>query len=169
MKTKENWFFPVSQHTHIWKWNYLTQLCVTRWWSCAWSVKHSKGTWWYRVSMKRYQLILDGTVEWSGARGDICPRRQGRRQCKTFASGVNSSRNNAIYNINESTKSIYTDFISKTVDILLISTFITKLMPKLLIFDAFTFSICEKNVANYALLRCKAFSLKIWLCKILDK
>ena len=42
-------------------------------------------------------------------------------------------------------------------------------MPKLLIFDAFTLLICEKNVAIYALLRCKIFSLKIWLCKILDK
>ena len=29
--------------------------------------------------------------------------------------------------------------------------------------------ICEKNDANYALLRCKTFSLKIWLCKICDK
>ena len=29
--------------------------------------------------------------------------------------------------------------------------------------------ICEKDVANYALLRCKTFSLKIWLCKTLDK
>ena len=42
-------------------------------------------------------------------------------------------------------------------------------MPKLLIFDAFTLLICEKNVANCALLRCNTFSLKIWLCKIFDK
>ena len=35
-------------------------------------------------------------------------------------------------------------------------------MPKLLIFDVFTLLIREKNVANYALLRCKTFSLKIW-------
>ena len=42
-------------------------------------------------------------------------------------------------------------------------------MPKLLIFDAFTLLIREKNVAIYALLRCKIFSLKIWECKILDK
>ena len=42
-------------------------------------------------------------------------------------------------------------------------------MTKLLIFDAFTLLIREKNVANYALLRCKTFSLKIWLCKIFDK
>ena len=42
-------------------------------------------------------------------------------------------------------------------------------MTKLLIVDAFTLLIREKNVANYALLRCKTFSLKIWLCKILDK
>ena len=42
-------------------------------------------------------------------------------------------------------------------------------MPKLLIFDAFTLLICEKNVAIYALLQCKIFSLKIWLCKIFDK
>ena len=63
----------------------------------------------------------------------------------------------------------YIDFISKTVDVLLISSFITKQMPKLLIFDAFTLLICKKNVAIYALLRCKIFSLKIWLCKIFDK
>ena len=42
-------------------------------------------------------------------------------------------------------------------------------MPKLFIFDAFTLLICEKTVTNYALLRCKTFSLKIWLCKIFDK
>ena len=40
-------------------------------------------------------------------------------------------------------------------------------MPKLLIFDAFTLLIRKKNVANYALLRCKPFSLKIWLCQFL--
>ena len=42
-------------------------------------------------------------------------------------------------------------------------------MPKLLIFDAFMLLIPEKTVANYALLRCKTFSLKIWVCKIFDK
>ena len=42
-------------------------------------------------------------------------------------------------------------------------------MPKLLIFDAFTLLICEKTVAIYALLRCKTFSLKIWVCKFFDK
>ena len=42
-------------------------------------------------------------------------------------------------------------------------------MPKLLIFAAFTLLICEKNVANYVLLRCKTCSLKIWPCKILEK
>ena len=42
-------------------------------------------------------------------------------------------------------------------------------MPKLLIFDALTLLIPEKTVANYALLQCKTFSLKIWLYKILDK
>ena len=41
-------------------------------------------------------------------------------------------------------------------------------MTKLLIVDAFTLLIREKNVANYALLRCKTLNLKIWLCKILD-
>ena len=39
-------------------------------------------------------------------------------------------------------------------------------MPKL-IFDVFTLLICEKNVANYALLRCKIFGLKIWHRKTL--
>ena len=42
-------------------------------------------------------------------------------------------------------------------------------MPNILMFDAFTLLIHEKNVANYALLRCKTFSLKIWLCKNFDK
>ena len=42
-------------------------------------------------------------------------------------------------------------------------------MPKLFIFDAFTLLIREKTVANYALLRCKTFSLKIWVCKFFDK
>ena len=42
-------------------------------------------------------------------------------------------------------------------------------MPKLLIFDAFTLLIRKKNVAIHVLLRCKIFSLKIWLCKIFDK
>ena len=42
-------------------------------------------------------------------------------------------------------------------------------MPNLLIFDAFMLLICEKNVANYAHLQCKTFSLIIWLCKVLDK
>ena len=42
-------------------------------------------------------------------------------------------------------------------------------MPILLIFDAFALLICEKNVANCTLLRCKTFSLKIWVCKIFDK
>ena len=39
-------------------------------------------------------------------RGDICQCRHRRRQCKIFVSGVNFSRNNVIYNINESTKYI---------------------------------------------------------------
>ena len=42
-------------------------------------------------------------------------------------------------------------------------------MPKLLIFDAFMLLIPEKTVANYALLQCKTFSSKIWVCKIFDK
>ena len=42
-------------------------------------------------------------------------------------------------------------------------------MPNFFIFDAFTLLIREKTVANYALLRCKTFSLKIWVCKIFDK
>ena len=35
-------------------------------------------------------------------------------------------------------------------------------MPKLLIFDVFTLLICEKNIANYTVLRCKTFSLKFF-------
>ena len=41
-------------------------------------------------------------------------------------------------------------------------------MPKLFICDAFTLVICAKTVANYALLWCKTFSLKIWVCKIFE-
>ena len=37
-------------------------------------------------------------------KGEICPSRRSRRECKLFASSLNFSRNNAIYNINESTK-----------------------------------------------------------------
>ena len=37
-------------------------------------------------------------------RGKICPCHHCRRQSKIFDSGVNFSRNNAIYNINESKK-----------------------------------------------------------------
>ena len=45
-------------------------------------------------------------------RGEICQCRYCRRQCKIFASGVNFSRNNAIYNINESKKCILSWFSS---------------------------------------------------------
>ena len=40
------------------------------------------------------------------SRGDICPCCHCRRQCRFFTCGVNSSRNNPIYNIDESTKYI---------------------------------------------------------------
>ena len=64
----------------------------------------------------------------------------------------------------------YPDFISTTDDIVLIKSITyNQKMPKLLILDAFTLSICVKNVANYALIRCKIFSLKIRRCQILDK
>ena len=65
----------------------------------------------------------------------------------------------------------YPDFIFKAVDILLISQkyYYNQKLPKWLIFDAFTLLICGENVANYALLRCKTFCLKIWLCKFFDK
>ena len=44
--------------------------------------------------------------ESKGTRVGICHSRHSRRQCKNFASCVNFSRNNAIYNRNESTKYI---------------------------------------------------------------
>ena len=43
-------------------------------------------------------------------RGGICHSRHSRRKCKIFASGVNFSGNNVIYNINESTKYILSWF-----------------------------------------------------------
>ena len=42
----------------------------------------------------------------SADRGEICQCRHCRCQCKIFNSGVNFSRNKAIYNINESIKYI---------------------------------------------------------------
>ena len=48
----------------------------------------------------------------SGTRGEICQCLHCQRQCKIFASGVNFSRNNAVYYINESTKYILSWFHS---------------------------------------------------------
>ena len=45
-------------------------------------------------------------VDISICRVGNCHSRHSQRQCKNFASGVNFSRNNAIYNRNESTKYI---------------------------------------------------------------
>ena len=78
-------------------------------------------------------------------RGEICPCRHCRRQCKIFTSGVNFSRNNAIYNMNEVQSTFYPDYISKTVHLQIISSFITKKMPKLLIFPAVTLLLREKK------------------------
>ena len=44
--------------------------------------------------------------------GEICQYRHCRQQCKTFASGVNFSRNNAVYYINDSTKYVHVILIS---------------------------------------------------------
>ena len=43
-------------------------------------------------------------------RGEICPCRHCRRQCKIFAGSVNFSRNNTIYKINKSAKYILSWF-----------------------------------------------------------
>ena len=60
-------------------------------------------------------------------RGEICPSRQSRRECKNFASGVNFFPETTQFTIEIKVQSIfYPDFISKTDDILLISSFITK-------------------------------------------
>ena len=60
--------------------------------------------------------VSSWTILWSLrtglVRSDICHSRHCRRQCKIFASGVNFSRNNAIYNINESKKCILSWFLS---------------------------------------------------------
>ena len=52
--------------------------------------------------------LYEGRVDFGQGvdRGEICQCRHCRRQCKIFASGVNFSGNNVIYNINESTKYI---------------------------------------------------------------
>ena len=56
--------------------------------------------------------ILAGQVNHvSGCcRGEICPCRHCRRQCKIFTRGVNFSRSNVIYYINESKKHILSWF-----------------------------------------------------------
>ena len=102
-------------------------------------------------------------------RGEICQCRHCRRQCKIFASGVNFSGNNLIYNINESKKYILSWFSSLKLKHITNQHIYNQKMPKWLIIDAFTLLVCGKNVANHALLRCKTCSLKIWLCKIFDK
>ena len=63
----------------------------------------------------------------------------------------------------------YPDLISKTVDILLITSFITNEWPIYWYLMHLGCWFARKNVANYALLGCKTFSLEIWLWKILDK
>ena len=57
----------------------------------------------------------------------------------------------------------YPDFISKIVDILIISSFITKKCPN------FLYLMHLRCWFFTHFLRCKTFSLKIWLCKIFDK
>ena len=115
-------------------------------------------------------LTLSVKMDWvSHPRGDICHSRHCRRQCKIFTSGVNFSGNNVIYNINESTKYILSWFHLWNCWHTTNYPIYNQKIPKWLIFDAFTPLICEKKVANYALLQCKKFSLKIWLCKIFDK
>ena len=61
-------------------------------------------------------------------------------------------------------------FISKTVEILLICSFITKRMAKLLIFGAFTLISHEWTMLQIThIYGVKFFGLKIRQCKILDK
>ena len=62
----------------------------------------------------------------------------------------------------------YPDFISKTDDILLISSFITKNAQIIDIWCIYAVDSREK-CRNLRTLEYKIFSLKIWLCKILDK
>ena len=63
----------------------------------------------------------------------------------------------------------YPDFISENVDLLIINSFIIKNAQIIDIWCIYAVNVREKNVANYALLWCKIFSLKIWQCKILNK
>ena len=63
----------------------------------------------------------------------------------------------------------YPDFISKTVGILLITPFITKKNTQMIDIWCIYAVYLREKVPNYALLRCKTFSLKNWLCKIFEK
>ena len=55
-------------------------------------------------SLDKKTSETSGSRKKDEGRGEICPCRHCRQQCKIFASSVNIFRNNAIYNINESTK-----------------------------------------------------------------
>ena len=58
----------------------------------------------FKHKVNRVKSFLLKTSVWKPIRDEICQCRHCRQQCNIFASGVNFSRNNAIYNINESTK-----------------------------------------------------------------
>ena len=72
--------------------------------SCAYPPKK-----WTTISIRPCPLVF-GVALCGGGRGEICPCRHCRRQWKLFNSGVNFSGNNAIYNINESSKYILSWF-----------------------------------------------------------
>ena len=63
---------------------------------------------WIRLVEPHYLRIFATTLQYfcNFIRDGICQCRHCQRQCKIFASGVNFSRNNAIYNIDDSTKYI---------------------------------------------------------------
>ena len=72
-----------------------------------WAFIHSfilSWTFWSQRRPKRIKIFF--VCGLAGTRVGICHSRHSRRECKNFASGVNFSRNNAIYNRNESTKYI---------------------------------------------------------------
>ena len=77
------------------------------------------------IALLKHRIVKNNRHRSPLSRGEICPSRHCRWQCKIFTNGVNFSSEHAIYNINEST--LYPDFlISKTVDLLTISSFITQ-------------------------------------------
>ena len=99
--TKSNFSFKPN-------WNWFGKGC---WMKCSLTT-HSHLTC-YKGDIKRLWILIffwRRKKVYNPSRDEICQCRRCQQQCKIFASGVSFSRNNAIYNINESTTYILSWF-----------------------------------------------------------